>query len=726
MSNTFKYLAIGDSIGQGFNSKIGSRSYGYKNANEIFNKGYSYPDYLVEFILDYVKNKKNKNNLKLQEFWRNFEYKNIGLSVLRIKDLNDLFLSNVTNDFVELIKLNKKLVNIANSCTNEEEFWNVNDNKNFIHEYISNKFVNAISEANLITISIGGNEYQSSAPFSLIRSLLLENNYFIKQKILQKLNDEVFKLTKTIENDYVELIKNIRRNNKDATIVLISYAMPFFPFLMSYQEILTKRNSRIFEHFFDNFVCMFDDMLLRISKSQNVLWTKTFENRNWKKYAKQFYENTLDVHPTELGYQEMARNIFITIINNKKMPFIIKKNCDRKIFKFNISHNLKISKRNKKFYKRVFLLPKNSNRLIYIFRCWMEQNRNVQNPYFALFKRELNKIIDFDNYDDTKIVERTKYSSLVSLILENAIHIVKYLPKDSKIYSHFNQIIKNQEKFLYAFSLILNSTNTLNIIDNIEKIKFASTKYKLDIFLNKIMLLNEQESFSLFKEMLVNNQLKLKTSIIKIFEILLNDIKNHKPVKILNETINTFWYEMSFDKNVLQNIEIFVNKIIEKIPLMETFETFNKFICSFVGEHKILITNLIKSIIDFAAKRYENKKEEFSQILLKMLKIKQVDLIDRDWIKLNKIINKFLLTFKDIKVQNTICKIFVLSFEKINIWKAFDFGKLNAFKYFKLLLKTFGRAIIKNIFNKTHFKIYRLFSKLLWFKLGWKMRNIFK
>ena len=87
MSNTFKYLAIGDSIGQGFNSKIGSRSYGYKNANEIFNKGYSYPDYLVEFILDYVKNKKNKNNLKLQEFWRNFEYKNIGLSVLSLYSL---------------------------------------------------------------------------------------------------------------------------------------------------------------------------------------------------------------------------------------------------------------------------------------------------------------------------------------------------------------------------------------------------------------------------------------------------------------------------------------------------------------------------------------------------------------------------------------------------------------------------------------------------------------
>ncbi|WP_029513478.1 hypothetical protein [Mycoplasmopsis primatum] len=51
-NNSFHLLALGDSIGQGFNSKIGCGSCGFKNEKE-FVSGYSYIDYLALLVKDY-------------------------------------------------------------------------------------------------------------------------------------------------------------------------------------------------------------------------------------------------------------------------------------------------------------------------------------------------------------------------------------------------------------------------------------------------------------------------------------------------------------------------------------------------------------------------------------------------------------------------------------------------------------------------------------------------
>ncbi|MDC8919700.1 hypothetical protein [Metamycoplasma hyosynoviae] len=67
MDEKLNLLVIGDSIGQGYNSKVGCGTAGSKKSNDSFYQGYSYGDYLIEYIREFLVSKQT-GNLNINAF----------------------------------------------------------------------------------------------------------------------------------------------------------------------------------------------------------------------------------------------------------------------------------------------------------------------------------------------------------------------------------------------------------------------------------------------------------------------------------------------------------------------------------------------------------------------------------------------------------------------------------------------------------------------------------
>ena len=111
MSEKFKLLVLGDSISQGFNSKTGSYTYGFKKNNDKCYKGLSYGDFLIKLIYDNIYSNKKLSLDEKNTIWNNIEYNNLSLAIIRIHDYIDLLNKNYTNtEIFKTINLNKKIV----------------------------------------------------------------------------------------------------------------------------------------------------------------------------------------------------------------------------------------------------------------------------------------------------------------------------------------------------------------------------------------------------------------------------------------------------------------------------------------------------------------------------------------------------------------------------------------------------------------------------------------
>ncbi|VEU78928.1 Uncharacterised protein [Metamycoplasma arthritidis] len=725
MSKKFKYLAIGDSISQGFNSKVGSATFGEKRVNDVFRKGFSYCDYLVEYIHDYLIYKHNRNDAKCIDFWNNFEYCNSSLSVARILDYTQLLKNQFDPEFIEMIKLNNTIQKISNLDYHVEDFWNFNNKENNKETYqeLSNRFKDAIKEANLITISIGGNEYESSMPFHLFRLLLVERNLIQQREIKEKLFAQINSICQKITQEYIEFVKLIKTINPNVTLILITYNPPFLPFFLSYEKILKKRTPAIFGDFFKRIIVCFNDVVQTVAKETNSLWTRTFSLKTWAKAADKLWENTIDVHPTELGYQEIARKVFLTLLNSKSFEIFTPKKSNPKVRKFNLKNNKLISKNNASYFENVLKMPMNTNRIVYIFRVWLEQNKQLQNPYFALAKKTFVKITD--SQSETQITSRVNYSSLSAVIIENILSIIRYLPTDSELHKAFLNFSKEDDYIIKCLLAIFNTQSIIDLIDSVESLYRTHPKISLSKFLNMIFIKNEKTIFNLIKGLSNNKQgQNFKWTNIWL-DAFYDDFKNHKPIRILNEKINTFWYHLTFDDNVAALIKELVSLVKGKLTKILEYQTFDHMLNSLIIENSDFFHNLLRAIIDFSIAYISKNKGIFAYTLLSLMNIKIKKMSNRDWIKLEKLITKILPILCDQDTKKIMVKTIYSVLEKMRIWPAFNFDKNPKKSFIKILIKDFGKLFIKFIFKKENRKLMKVIMSLVKYKFGWKLKHLF-
>ena len=724
MSEKFKLLVLGDSISQGFNSKTGSYTYGFKKNNDKFYKGLSYGDFLIELIYDNIYSNKKLSLDEKNTIWNNIEYNNLSLAIIRIHDYIDLLNKNYTNtEIFKTINLNKKI----NDCSTlrsqyTNDFWTINSDLAFKTNFdnISNQLISELKNSNLLLISLGGNDYQSSLPYQYINYLIHEKNYYSIEKIKKIIIDNIKNILKKIELEYIDLIKRIKTINNKLNIIIVGYSPSFFPLLLKIEELTKKKNPTLFADFFKLINKLFNESLEYISKATNINYVQTFFFKKWKPHANIFYENAIDVHPTELGYQQIAKNIYIFIIKNKLIDFLTKKNIIKNI---SINKLINLSIRHKNDFNVLFNLKNvKNNNILNILTAIFSLQKSIGNPYFKILVKNFNAN---SAMIPTNIISRNEYLTLSNVLSENLFYIINKLD-NSNIKEFLTKIQNNDDELIKIIGYILNSLELNSLINNFEKefinYKYVNIKHFFTLYINKNQLL----IFKLFKNLYFNNDLKFKNFLIDVISAIKNDINKHNIYPIINDNIKNFLIDLSHDHKTLSIFNQIIDLLINNFINFKNHDNFDLFMNEFIFINKDLIKNYIRSFFDFINIYFLNYKNKLASFILGFLKVNIEDLSSKDWKKLDKVIKIIFSTLNDDVKKEDLVNLIFETITKIKFWDFIKFDSNNIVHYTFFIWKKFKFIIKKIIFKWKYRYILKLIIKLLLLRTSIKIKNIFK
>lgn len=724
MSEKFKLLVLGDSISQGFNSKTGSYTYGFKKNNDKFYKGLSYGDFLIELIYDNIYSNKKLSLEEKNTIWNNIEYNNLSLAIIRIHDYIDLLNKNYTNtEIFKTINLNKKI----NDCSTlrsqyTNNFWTINSDLAFKTNFdnISNQLISELKNSNLLLISLGGNDYQSSLPYQYINYLIHEKNYYSIEKIKKIIIDNIKNILKKIELEYIDLIKRIKTINNKLNIIIVGYSPSFFPLLLKIEELIKKKNPTLFADFFKLINKLFNESLEYISKATNINYVQTFFFKKWKPHANIFYENAIDVHPTELGYQQIAKNIYIFIIKNKLIDFLTKKNIIKNI---SINKLINLSIRHKNDFNVLFNLKNvKNNNILNILTAIFSLQKSIGNPYFKILVKNFNAN---SAMIPTNIISRNEYLTLSNVLSENLFYIINKLD-NSNIKEFLTKIKNNDDELIKIIGYILNSLELNSLINNFEKefinYKYVNIKHFFTLYINKNQLL----IFKLFKNLYFNNDLKFKNFLIDVISAIKNDINKHNIYPIINDNIKNFLIDLSHDDKTLSIFNQIIDLLINNFINFKNYDNFDLFMNEFIFINKDLIKNYIRSFFDFINIYFSNYKNKLASFILGFLKVNIEDLSNKDWKKLDKVIKIIFSTLNDDVKKEDLVNLIFETITKIKFWDFIKFDSNNIVHYTFFIWKKFKFIIKKIIFKWKYRYILKLIIKLLLLRTSIKIKNIFK
>ncbi len=220
---TIRYVAIGDSIGAGRNP-YGVDDYGY-----------------TDYISDYLKKYHNLKN-----------YTNYAVNGYK------------TRDVMEDINYNREIL--------------INNKKENIRK--------SLRESDLVTISIGANDFLESMNLSNIGSFLVD-----KKGIFDKVDDTLSEIDKLLT-----LIKKYAKND----IVVVGYYNPL-PLLTKYKDII------------DEVVDYSDKKYQELCNKHDVIFVKVSDII---KKNSDVLPNPLDIHPNKKGYELISKKVIEVLENN--------------------------------------------------------------------------------------------------------------------------------------------------------------------------------------------------------------------------------------------------------------------------------------------------------------------------------------------------------------------------------------------------------------------------
>ncbi|WP_029513850.1 hypothetical protein [Mycoplasmopsis primatum] len=454
-------------------------------------------------------------------------------------------------------------------------------------------------------------------------------------------------------------------------------------------------------------------------------YLKVFKFDYWKKHADIMCENLLDVHPTELGYKEISRILFTFLVDKKILP-----SNDYPTKYLKKMQKLSLKKLNKKITEleknqnKIFEMPKNSNNIVNILNAWLCSKNNVQNPYFALFKRETEEFIK--NYSTLKntILHHEDYASLSTILLEKCLFILKLFSNDSSLYLFIKNKIFTDDNIINFFKFLFTNKTFLKILTKCEKIYFSNKKQKLAVYLNSIFAKNQENIFLLFKKWLSTISAASKQNFNIIIDLLNDDFKNHYSLVLQNSNLSKLLNSMSYSKEIVASFETITNLFKNSLDpeSISKFKNFDEFYKDFLLKNNEEIKEFVKVSINFIALLAKENKEDFSNIITGFLKINQEKLSYKEWKYLDKIIDKIYLLLNNQKTVNHIINTFYRSLINLNINNIIDFKKLTKLRALKIITKKFSKSIMFNIFNISNFKIFNIAFKMYWLKVRHKIR----
>lgn len=756
-----KYVALGDSFCEGFNSFYGFGYAGYMDENTKKISGSSWASFLARNF-----QKIDKSILE--------SYYNFGLSGTRSKDWN-YFLS--VDEKKYNYKKSEKKINFVTELNKEK----LNPNSRRL-KFLFNNFGKSnkddfdflksrIKEANLITINIGANDILPKFPIDKIIEYILVDKLTNEQLI-----KEIKTIINSINDDVIAFINKIKELNKDTLIYLVDYVQIQSPFWNLQNEVI--KNLNISNEFIDLLMNELNGVLKLIAKKTKIYFISINNREFWKDNNYLLSRAFYDIHPTIFGYKKIAQDVFAKMCFSDSF-FVNKKNIKNRIKSFNYQYCLtdskcfkngidfsKIKISNKYLITKVFglkdelLFKKTSIEQGFDF---LEKDLSVENSFsdendpnddiINSIKRSLYFIIsltndiemDKNNYKDINNLLEKK--ELRNFIVNNKIlsklsnniqkNIDNYFKQNNKniSYEEFKKLMINELLdennviwFIKNFSTFLSKTKIKDYKEELIKITSVLTLSKKTN--NLVVLLLKEIIISLiFKR--IDKKEKINESLVNtIVRFILENIDFKKLITILVDfyTNNLDLFTKIKNKNDLYNIVFKINDLIS---------FFNDLIVNVLRTINI-DENLVKHIFNFL--KIGANKNNINIFITALNSIKSFFLKNKFWTDNISNFIKYIFLNSNEKINLTMLFDFMFSLSKKDFWKKIDEHKINKISQnilenilkmidvFLSNIKYNGRFfdLLLNLDNPKNYLVKRNFKTMSFIKFANKMKCLKK
>ncbi|VEU75736.1 Uncharacterised protein [Mycoplasmopsis maculosa] len=287
-----RYVALGDSISAGFDANLDKDYPGELNEKTKELSGISFPSYLASFFQKIEEN-------KLQSF------KNFARTSSTIQDwFLMLDYPNVKDS------LNKDQLDLLN-------FYFGNDIEAF-----RNELLKRLEDANLITITLGANDFIevltnsfSKIPFiDLITEI--QNNDLKISKLISLFSSTLDEVFSTINNRQSLFIEKLKKFTNTTNINFISYPMPLAHISKVLDSLIpTQLNSdsetiSIGKILLD----LLNNEIKSVANANGINFIDSYDNVFWNKNLIKLVPNLIEIHPSSFGYKKMAQDVFAKLI----------------------------------------------------------------------------------------------------------------------------------------------------------------------------------------------------------------------------------------------------------------------------------------------------------------------------------------------------------------------------------------------------------------------------
>ena len=629
-----RYLAIGDSISEGFNSRYGVGFPGEIKINDADNtktiSGMSFPAILSKMINDIIPG-------SIESF------DNFALTGTRVVD------------WLYFLGIEPKKYNYKNSkkqISEDQEYDEKENNPQINRAYKQfgmfgrsdirdfEKLKSKIKNANFITVTIGGNDWLANFPIFEISSL--QQNVLSKSefdKIITKKNDELL-------INMNKLFGEIRILNPTANIVAVNYATTLSLLLNFNKEWLGKNNKIVISEY----IGLLNEVVIKAAKQNNINFVN-FENKKfWEEHRESLSKIFFDIHPTYYGYKKIAHEIFakIALSNDfynqpleeiqKSLPNVDKVFLDVDHKKFtNIFDFSTMNFSDKKLIE----LSKIANDKFF----W---SNNSHEKEFLSLRRSLS-VKKYFYYDDNSVAVNNVKSLLNSILLfieqnnldpENKIKLIlendKYVSLliNSFIKSDYIDIVTNQIQDELDKNHKAKTKTTITMFKSLIFSKLLDTTnvfYLLRDFGNEIIKIdNDKKFFNLIESASISILLNISDSQ-KYNEVFKKNIKN-RAVSILCKRLKTVEHdliEILIDNFVETKIELIIINLIKtyfySLESISDIKSINSFLTKFINnffkkiELKIILENIIGN---------DQVEYAFSETIINILEIKNYSVQD--------------------------------------------------------------------------------------------------
>ncbi|UUD36723.1 SGNH/GDSL hydrolase family protein [Mycoplasmopsis equigenitalium] len=602
-ANPIKYLALGDSITEGYTGELENIIQGYYDPKTKEIVGNGYPSHFVNYLL-----KADKDILT--------SFSNYAVSGSTAQEWYSLLnLHNEANFIAASTKANKLEVKdlVPLFGTNISE--------------LSTVLIDKIKDANLITLSVGTNDFFKLFIREVSKNLdltyIIENakNQQELFKYLVNAITEIFnKVDVEAKKNIHSLSKTISHLNPRAQVIFLKYPMPMLRIKQAIDSILTSLSgseagdapielSRIL---FSAVNSRISQLFINLENRDEIKIINLYDNEFWTTHKNILSPVILDIHPGSKGYKKMAQDLFVALATEFT----------------NLNHVRANNKylANTQYFSELRSIPKmidfklsDADLISKVFDNNFEEDLNeinsLESKYNHLISNE-NNVKKIVKYVETYLLYSSKGQDY---FIKNIYHVIEGI-LDSKIMKEIDPDAKIKEFLFVNDKKNLNSITKQFVDSNIIATLFANFQNSadtLDLDMNNVPGVQEF-SLNILKEIAIKTFGDEKTWFDFIKVMLSGDYISEAANKEKIKEIVEILIENGLNAKRINQIVLLVKNLNlpSEITGVITKEDFNYLVEKILNNNalKTLVINALKNTID-KSNQIVAKANSFKELL---------------------------------------------------------------------------------------------------------------